>query len=89
MNQIVPIRTDRTDQGHQRSALSKKLLAVDGAQFLFGAAYDRVIKDHPDITDESQRFDRAVVLALNSVYGVISHLNNEISRATDLKQDNN
>jgi len=76
----------RQGETERRLLQARSDLGVDAGQNILGDAYNRVIRDHPELTGDGERFDQAMALALDSLQQAVRYLNNDVVCIADIKK---
>lgn len=86
MNKVVSMFADQ-EGAQRRRLLARQELGVDIGQNALGDAYNRVIRDNPEITSDGKRFEYACALALSSLSEAMRYLNTQVAGAADFKRE--
>ena len=87
MNKVVQISAERPGEKERRHLLARRELGVEGGQYMLGDAYNRAIRDNPDVTDEAELFEIAKGLALSALSESMRYINHEVVLIAEIKKD--
>jgi hypothetical protein len=87
MNEVVRISAVRQGQKERLYSIARRELGVEGGQYMLGDAYNRAIRENPDVTDEAELFAIAKGLALSALSESMRYINNEVVCATSISSD--
>ena len=87
MNKVVQISAERQGEKQRRHSLARRDLGVEAGQYMLGDAYDRAIRDNPDVTDEGELFEIAKGLALSALSESMRYINNDVVCIAEIKID--